>query len=154
MTLKNSPVAKAAMLIRRPIEEVFNSFIDPTVTTKFWFSRSTGSLKVGETVTWYWDHYGVSGEVIVKAIEENQRIKIEWPTPVEWLFTSNDDGTTFVSITASGFTGSDDEIVAQALDSTEGFNLVISACKALLEHGIQLNLVTDKCPKLDEQNGT
>ena len=77
MTLKNSPVAKATMLIRRPIEEVFNSFIDPTVTTKFWFSRSTGPLKLGETVTWYWDHYGVSGDVFVKAIEENKRIEIE-----------------------------------------------------------------------------
>lgn len=154
MTLKNSPVAKATMLIRKPIEEVFNSFIDPTVTTKFWFSRSTGPLKVGETITWYWDHYGVSGEVFVKAIEENKRIQIEWPTPVEWLFTSNDDGTTFVSITASGFTGSDDEKVTEALDSTEGFNLVISACKALLEHGVQLNLITDKCPKPSDQHGT
>jgi uncharacterized protein YndB with AHSA1/START domain len=154
MTLKNSPVAKATMLIRKPIEEVFNSFIDPTVTTKFWFSRSTGPLKIGETITWYWDHYGVSGEVFVKVIEENKRIEIEWPTPVEWLFTSNDDGTTFVSITASGFTGSDDKKVTEALDSTEGFNLVISACKALLEHGIQLNLVTDKCPKPSEQHGT
>lgn len=150
MTLENSPVAKATMLIRRPIEEVFNSFIDPSITTKFWFSRSTGPLKVGETITWYWDHYGVSAEILVKAIEENKRIEIEWPTPVEWLFTSNDDGTTFVSIKASGFTGNDDERVAEALDSTEGFNLVISACKALLEHGIQLNLVTDKCPKSSE----
>lgn len=35
---------------------------------------------------------------------------------------------------------------AAALDSTEGFNLVISACKALLEHGIELKLVTDKKP--------
>lgn len=145
MSLETSPVARATMLIRRPVEEVFNSFIDPVVTTKFWFSRSTGPLCVGKTVTWHWDHYGVSGEVFVKAIEENQRIEIEWPTPVEWLFASRGD-TTFVSITASGFTGTDDEQVAQALDSTEGFNLVISACKAFLEHGIELKLVTDKNP--------
>lgn len=36
------------------------------------------------------------------------------------------------------------EKVAQAL--AEGFNLFIAACKALLEHGVQLNLVTDKNP--------
>ena len=154
MSLKKPPVARATMLIHRPVEEVFNAFIDPSVTTKFWFSRSSGPLKVGETITWYWDHYEVSGEVLVKAIEKNQRIQIEWPTPVEWQFTSQDDDKTFVSIVASGFTGSDDEKVEQALDSTEGFNLVISACKALLEHGIQLNLVTDKCPKSGEQHGT
>ena len=146
MSLETPPVARATMLIRRPVVEVFNAFIDPAVTTKFWFSRSSGPLSVGKTLTWYWDHYGVSGEIFVKAIEDNKRIEIEWPTPVQWMFTQRDDDTTFVQITATGFTGTDDEQVAQALDSTEGFNLVISACKALLEHGVQLNLVTDKSP--------
>ena len=150
MTLIKPPVAQATMLIRRPVEDVFNAFIDPVVTTNFWFNRSTGPLQAGETVTWYWDHYGVSGAVYVKAIEENKRIEIEWPTPVEWTFVPKSDGMTFVSITASGFTGSDDEKVAQALDSTGGFNLVISACKAFLEHGIQLNLITDKAPTMAE----
>ncbi|KAA3618202.1 MAG: polyketide cyclase [Calditrichaeota bacterium] len=152
MSLKKQPIARATMLIRRPVEEVFNAFVDPSVTTKFWFSRSSGPLVCGQTVTWYWDHYGVSAEIFVKAIEENRRIEIEWPTPVEWLFTPKDDGSTFVSISASGFTGTDDEKVAQALDSTEGFNLVISACKALLEHGIQLNLVADKNPDAGANN--
>lgn len=77
------------MLIRRPVEEVFNAFVDPTVTTRFWFSRSSGQLAPGKTVTWYWDQYGVSGEVTVTALEKNQRIAIEWPTPVEWTFTPN-----------------------------------------------------------------
>ena len=153
MSLETPPVARATMLIRRPVKEVFNAFVDPVVTTKFWFSRSTGPLSEGKTVTWHWDHYGVSGEVFVQAIEENRRIEIEWPTPVEWVFTSRGD-TTFVSITASGFTGTDDEQVAQALDSTEGFNLVISACKALLEHGIELKLVTDKNPDARGDSGT
>ena len=154
MSLKNPPVARATMLIRRPVEEVFNAFVDPTVTTKFWFSRSSSSLGTGKTVTWYWDHYGVSGDVFVKALETNRRIEIEWPTPVEWLFTPRSDGTTFVSITASGFTGTDDEKVSQALDSTEGFNLVIAACKALLEHGIELRVVTDKNPDAGSGSGT
>jgi len=145
MALSSAPVARATMLIRRPTDVVFNAFVDPAVTTKFWFSRSTGALEAGETVTWYWDHAGVSGEVFVRAVEQNRCIKIDWPTPVEWLFTPTGEAT-FVSITASGFTGSDDDKVAQALDSTEGFNLVISACKAWLEHGIELNLVDDKNP--------
>ena len=146
MSLEKPPIARATMLIRRPVEDVFNAFVDPAVTTKFWFNRSSGALAVGRTVTWYWDHYGASGDVVVKRLEKNRRIDIEWPTPVEWVFTDRSDGTTFVSITASGFTGTDDEQVAQALDSTEGFNLVIAACKAYLEHGIELNVVTDKNP--------
>ena len=146
MTLTTPPIARATMLIRRPIKEVFNAFVDPDVTTKFWFSRSSGRLFPGETVTWYWHHYGVSCDVLVKALETNKRIAIEWPTPVEWIFTPRGDDATFVSIAASGFTGTDDEQVAQALDSTEGFNLVISACKVFLEHGIVSRLVTDKNP--------
>jgi uncharacterized protein YndB with AHSA1/START domain len=152
MVLNSPPVARATMLIRRPVEVVFNAFVDPAVTSRFWFSRSSGPLKAGRTVTWYWDHYGVSGDVFVKALEKNQRIEIEWPTPVEWLFNPRSDDTTFVSITAYGFTGTDDEKVRQALDSTEGFNLVMAACKALLEHGIELKLVADKNP--DAGRGT
>lgn len=146
MTLMTPPVARATMLIRRPVEEVFNAFVDPAITTKFWFSRSSGQLAAGETVTWYWDQYGVSGDVTITSLEKNKRIGIEWPTPVEWNFTPKGDGATFVSIVASGFTGTEDEKVAQALDSTEGFNLVICACKALLEYGIELNVVSDKNP--------
>lgn len=146
MTLTIPPVARATMLIRRPVAEVFNAFVDPAVTTRFWFDRASGPLVAGETVTWYWDHYGVSGDVVVRALEPNRRIAIDWPTPVEWVFTPRSDDTTFVSITASGFEGSDDEKVAQALDATEGFNLVIAACKALLEHGIELRVVADKSP--------
>lgn len=146
MALENPPIARATMLIRASVDKVFNAFIDPDVTTKFWFSRSSGKLTAGETVTWYWDNYGVSGEVLVKSLETNQRIIIEWPTPVEWVFTARGKDETFVSITASGFTGTDDEKVAQALDSTEGFNLVIAACKAFLEYGINLRIVADKNP--------
>lgn len=152
MSLTSDPIAKATMLIHRPVADVFNAFIDPAITTRFWFSRSSGPLEVDKTVTWFWDHYGVSGEVDVKAIEKNKFIKIEWPTPVEWEFTDHGKDYTFVSIRAWGFTGSDDDKVAQALDSTEGFNLVISACKALLEHGIEINVVNDKHPTIVEKD--
>src|SRR5690606_20071862 len=146
MTLMTSPTARATMLIRRPVAEVFNAFVDPDVTTKFWFSRSTGRLVAGKAVTWSWDLYGASGDVLVKALETNKRIAYEWPTPVEMTFTSRANELTFVSVIASGFTGTDDEKVSQALDSTEGFNLVLSACKVFLEHGIDPRIISDKSP--------
>ncbi len=134
------------MLIRRPIEDVFEAFVDPAITSRFWFTRGSKRLKTGEVVTWHWDMYGVSAEVRVKALESNHRILIEWPTPVEWIFTARPDGMTFVNITASGFRGTDDEKVAQALDSMGGFSFALAACKAFLEHGIELNLVSDHNP--------
>jgi uncharacterized protein YndB with AHSA1/START domain len=96
--------------------------------------------------------YDISIPVTVQAIEPNKRIVIEWPgygspTTVEWVFAPQKDGTTFVSITESGFTGSDDELLKQVAASTQGFTLVLAGLKALLEHNVRLNLVADRFPK-------
>jgi uncharacterized protein YndB with AHSA1/START domain len=40
--LRQAPVAKTGMLIRKPVAEVFEAFLDPDVTTKFWFTKSSG----------------------------------------------------------------------------------------------------------------
>jgi uncharacterized protein YndB with AHSA1/START domain len=152
LQLKQVPIAKTGMLIRRPIAEVFEAFINPDITTKFWFTKSNGRLEVGKQVQWDWEMYGVSAAVTAKAIEPNKRIVIEWPgysgsITVEWIFAPQKDGATFVSITESGFTGSGDELVKYVADSTEGFTLVLAGLKAFLEHNISLNLVADRFPQ-------
>lgn len=144
--LQSEPIAQAHMLIRRPIAEVFEAFVDPKITSKFWFSRGDRRLDEAPSVMWYWDMYGVHAEVDVKVIEQNERILIEWPTPVEWTFSPRGDDATFVHITASGFEGSEDDKVAQAIDAMGGFTMVLAGCKAYLEHGIELNLVADHNP--------
>ena len=68
MTLTNAPVVKTQMLVRKPVEEVFEAFVNPAITTKFWFTRSTGRLEAGKAVRWEWEMYGVSAEVRVIAI--------------------------------------------------------------------------------------
>ncbi len=145
------------MLIRRPAAEVFEAFADPEITTQFWFTRSSGRLVAGEQVQWQWEMYGISIPVDVKAVEPGKRIVIEWPgqagpSTVEWLFTALEDGTTFVSITNSGFHGDGDALVSQATDSMQGFSLVLAGLKALLEHGLRLNLVADRFPKGIEEH--
>jgi uncharacterized protein YndB with AHSA1/START domain len=45
--LTRTPVAKAEMLIRKPVAEVFEAFIDPAITTKFWFTKGSGRLEPG-----------------------------------------------------------------------------------------------------------
>ncbi|GHO79954.1 activator of HSP90 ATPase [Ktedonobacter sp. SOSP1-85] len=151
LQLTQRPVAKAEMLIRRPVAEVFEAFINPAITTKFWFTRSSGRLEPGSRVQWDWEMYDVSSQVSVKAIEERKRILIEWsgygtPNLVEWIFTARQDDSTFVSITNTGFSGNGDEQVQQAMASVEGFTLVLAGLKALLEHNIILNLVADRHP--------
>ena len=63
-------VAKAEMLIRRPVAEVFEAFVNPEITTKFWFTKSSGRLEVGKQVTWEWEMYGASTDVTVKELEK------------------------------------------------------------------------------------
>jgi uncharacterized protein YndB with AHSA1/START domain len=143
------PVAKSEMLIRRPVADVFEAFIDPAITARFWFTKGSARLEAGKQVQWDWEMYNFSVPVRVKEIEENKRIVVEWdayetPSTIEWVFTARPDNTTFVSITNSGFTG--DDAVKKALDSTEGFTFVLAGLKAWLEHGIELNLVRDRFP--------
>ena len=144
MNIEQVPIAKAAMLIRRPVDHVFEAFIDPAITTKFWFTKSSGRLEAGKQIRWDWEMYGVHAQVTVKTIEPNQRIVIEWPTTAQWVFKARADNTTFVSITEQGFSGTPDEMVEAALGSTAGFTMVLCGLKAFLEHNIALNLVADR----------
>lgn len=152
LRLTHTPIAKVEMLIRRPVSEVFEAFVDPAITSRFWFTKGSGRLEPGALVQWDWEMYGVSVQVRVKEIVPDERILIEWwssgeaPTTVEWRFTARPDETTFVGITNSEFTGNGDEVVRQAIDSTGGFTLVLAGLKALLEHDIALNLVGDRFP--------
>lgn len=145
------PIASAGMLIRKPIAEVFEAFVDPAITSRFWFSHGSARLQAGRQIRWDWRMHDVSVQVAVKAVEQDRRILIEWGNPdatttVEWLFAARPDHTTFVDITNRGFQGNGDEVVKQALDSTGGFALVLAGAKAFLEHGIALNLVADRFP--------
>jgi uncharacterized protein YndB with AHSA1/START domain len=138
------------MLVRRPLDEVFNAFVDPAITTRFWFTGSSGKLEPGAKVTWEWEMYGVSADVHVKAIEQPSRILIEWDDPsttVEWQFASHGAEATLVQITNTGFQGTEENVVGMALESMGGFSLVLAALKAWLEHGIALNLVADRNPE-------
>ena len=144
--------ARAAMLVRKPVAEVYEAFVDPVITSRFWFTD--GSARLDEvlpfgqegTVTWTWTMHGATAEVAVTALELNRRIAIRWgegedTTPVEWTFTDRGDQGTFVEI-ANGGLGTIEELAA----ATEGFTLVLANAKAWLEYGLALNLVADRFP--------
>jgi uncharacterized protein YndB with AHSA1/START domain len=149
--MTQTPVATAGMLIRKPVAEVFDAFVDPAITSRFWFSRGTGRLDAGAPVQWSWDDHGVTVDVAVRALEPNRRIVIDWsagdapPTTVEWAFRELPEGT-YVEVENRGFAGDDAAVVAQALDSVGGFTLVMAGAKAWLEHRLALNLVRDRYP--------
>lgn len=149
--MTETPVARAAMLIRKPVGEVFEAFVDPAITSHFWFTGGSDRLDAGQPVSWEWAMYGFTVDVEVREIDPSRRIVIGWSsggqpaTTVEWTFRELTDGT-YVTIENRGFTGDAAAVVRQALDSTGGFAYVLAGAKAWLEHGIELNLVRDHVP--------
>ncbi len=149
---KARPTAKTGMLIRKPIAQVFDAFINPDVTTRFWFTRSPGRLEAGKTCEWIWDMYDLTDPVSVQKVEPFRKIVIDWgsgrdQTTAEFTFQDLGAAGTYVEIINYGFQGNPDEILSQVADCCGGFNLVLAGLKAFLEHGVQLNLVGDRFPQ-------
>lgn len=140
---------EAQMLIRKPMEEVFEAFINPEITTQFWFTKSTGKLEENKTVTWEWEMYGAKSKVKVLKIIPNQLIKTEWGDPavnVDYEFKKMEQGT-LVVIKSYGFAQTGQDLLKVMNDNTGGFTTVLDGCKTYLEYGIRLNLIGDKFPQ-------
>ena len=150
--LTRSPIAKAKMLIRRPVADVFEAIVDPRITSRFWFTKGSGKLEPGKRVQWDWEMYGVSAKVSVKDVDENRRIAFDWgddeeTTTVEFRFVPLGDDTTYLQVTETGLSGDGDALVARVAGSTGGFTIALCALKALLEHDVVLTVVRDRFPK-------
>lgn len=143
------PTVETQMLIRKPVREVFEAFVDPAITTKFWFTKSSGTLQKGQTVLWEWEMYGASTPVTVVELIPDELIATQWGDPatfVDYNFTAVTPETTYVVIKNYGFSETGDELVELIKDSTGGFTTVLDGLKAYLEHGLELNLIKDKFP--------
>jgi uncharacterized protein YndB with AHSA1/START domain len=150
LRLTTVPDVHTGMLIRRPAAEVCEAFVDPSVITKVWYTHSTGRMTPGATLTWTWEMYDVSTTVSVKQVEPGKRIVFDWNddphSTVELRFTPHGEQATHVEVTESTPARTGDEVCAHLAGSTAGFAFVLSALKALLEHGIVLTTVLDAHP--------
>ena len=121
----------------------------PEITTKFWFTKSSGRLALGKKIRWDWGMFGVGDSLTVKEFEENRRILIQWesdPTTVEWRFEAHGHEATLVKISNWGFVGDCDSVLPQAIDAKGGYSMVLAGLKVWLEYGIELNLVREQFP--------
>jgi|SRR5690606_2085657 len=147
--MNDSIVVETQMMIRKPVAEVFRAFTDPSVTTNFWFTKSSGMLEEGTYTTWEWEMYGVSTKVLTKKIIPFKLISTEWGEPattVDYEFTEIDAEKTYVVIKNYGFKEEGKDLIEAVKDNTGGFTTVLDGLKAYLEYGIKLNLIADKFP--------
>lgn len=66
------------MLIRKAPADVFRAWADPSVTTKFWYTKSSGPMVAGAKLRWDWEMFGASANVAVKEVEQDRRIVFDW----------------------------------------------------------------------------
>jgi uncharacterized protein YndB with AHSA1/START domain len=144
-------VARARMLIRSPIQDVFDAFTDPQRIRDFWLKSSSGPLTRGAHVEWEFMLPGAREVVDVMEFVQNDRIKFRWSngSVVDLTFDQHADGTTRVSVVVSGFSGADS--AAQAVNATEGFAIVLCDLKTLLETGKSGGMVRDKALIIAEE---
>jgi uncharacterized protein YndB with AHSA1/START domain len=157
MSKEKSDCAEAGMLIRKPVDEVFEAFIDPEITKNFWFTKGSSKLETGKKITWEWEMYDVSATIVPKEILKNQKILFEWGDPVrlvELNFKEVGANAVYVSVSECGFDKASDDLLEAVKDSTGGFTTMLDGLKAFLEYGINLNLTADKFPKELIEHGT
>ena len=148
----NNVVIETQMLIRKPVAEVFNAFIDPEITRKFWFTSSTGDLMENKNVDWYWEKYEVTTSVFVEQLINNQLIQIMWGEPkstVDFIFEKISENETFLKIRNYGIPLEGSELIAFVIKQSNDFTTLLDGAKAYLEYGAQLNLVNDRLPPFD-----
>lgn len=146
---KTQPAAKAAMLIRKPVHEVFEAMVNPAITSQFWFSKGTGRLDKEKKVEWAWEMYGVSQEVTVHQVTPDRSIAFNWgDTDVTITFEPKGDNATFISMEESGWAADDPNLIELIVGQTEGWTLVCASLKAYLEQGVRIKVVEDRHPDL------
>jgi uncharacterized protein YndB with AHSA1/START domain len=136
-------VAKATMLIRCSVAEAFDAFVNPQKITRFWLHATSGPLAEGAQVRWSFMVPGATETVTVTELHDRRRIGFKWSDGIQVLIDFQEHGreAVRVSVEATGFTG---EGVAEIVNATEGFSIVLCDLKTLLESGQSANLVRDK----------
>jgi uncharacterized protein YndB with AHSA1/START domain len=139
-------IARAQLLIRRPAQEVFRAFVLPDMLTRFWLQGATGPLQIEAQVVWQFMVPGATERVKVVCFDEPRHLGFKWldgGLDVDIRLSPAQEGATVVSVEVSGFDEGDDA-VAQVVNATEGFAIVLCDLKTLLESGQSAHLVRDK----------
>lgn len=142
----NELIARAEMLIRKPAEQVFEALVRPDLLTQYWLASATGPLVLGAEVDWEFLVPGATERVSVTAFDKPQRLAFTWlggGLTVDMQLRAVGSESTAVSVEVGGFQDGE-RVLAQVVDTTEGFSIVLCDLKALLETGRAAGLVRDK----------
>ncbi len=143
--------ARVSMLIAAPASDIYNAFVQPDWLTWFWLSASSGPLALERPVSWSFRVEGATVETTATLLEPARRIAWRWSdgTTVGIDLEPLGDETA-VTIVNEGFSG---DVVAAALNSTEGFTIVLCDLKTLLERGESAGLTRARARLIEARRG-
>lgn len=150
------PNVNVSMLIRASAEKVFNAFVDPAMLTRFWLAKASGPLEEEGSVTWEFKVPGAIADIRVREIVQDRRLVLDWEgrRTAELCFQQRPDGFTRIELNSLSMGQTADEAVANAIEATQGYTLVIANLKVLLETGTSAGLVEDKAMLISEKHAS
>jgi uncharacterized protein YndB with AHSA1/START domain len=122
-------------------EQVWRAFADPEVLAQWFVDRATGSAQPGETITWYFDGFGIEAPQQVMEAEPGKRLvmRSKWDaaSTVPWqildIRIAREGGETVLRLVHSGFAeGAAFEEEYDGVDS--GWSIVLASLKHYLEN--------------------
>ena len=133
---------KAAIQIKKQVEEVFEAIVDPEKMSNYFISQSTGRMEAGKEIFWKFPEFDAQFPVRVDKIEKNKYVSYYWDTDgkellVEMQLTNISDNSTLVTITEKSMPN-DEAGIKWLKGNTEGWANFLACLKAYLEYGINL----------------
>lgn len=125
--------------IHKPVNDVFEAFVDPEKIGHFWFSSSSERWEQGKTITLKYAEYNAELAIKILELESNKKILYQWGANGEGHIVTISleamDQSTVIEVVEGGFNENDADFVAQILDNKEGWVFMLSCLKAYLESG-------------------
>lgn len=131
-----------AMQIQKPINEIFESIVNPEKMTNYFISQSTGMMEEGKNLIWKFPEFDFECPVRVGKVEKDKYISFYWENSgkdllVEITLSESLNNGTLVSISEKGM--DNDEVGIKWLSGNSfGWSNFLACLKAYLEYGINL----------------
>ena len=126
--------------IAKPVSEVFEALVNPTLMANYWFSSGSGRLEQDKKITLRYEEYNAEVELTVVEIQDNRKVAFKWGAPGdEHLVTISlnelDHTTTVIEVNEKGWNESDEDLINNLLGNKEGWVYMLTCLKAYLENG-------------------
>jgi len=133
---------KAALQIRKPVNEVFEAIVDPIKMSNYFISKSSGRMEEGKQIKWQFPEFDMEFPIRIGKIESNKYVSFYWDMDgiellVEMTLTPKENNSTVVTITEKS-RNNDEAGIKWLMGNTEGWANFLACLKAYLEYGINL----------------